>query len=351
MWRGPSARRAFRGVRGADADPPPEVRSSHREDPLPDRGRGAPEAAAGGRRASLRARASRADRQHLDRRAHAGLGLLLLRRDARPLLPGRAARRAHRARRHQERRLRRHRQRALEGCGSSRETAPYSEREAGSRSSSRAASRRSTARTARTSGCSRRPISLLDRIARGDEIPIEEFTRGLDPISADVVEYGGLFAYNKARLAGEVSPPTLATPPRPMTLCEKIIAAHAIVDARSEEDRRPGGEAWRRALRPHRRALLARVRDADGRVAVPGWRRAGRDGDRARERLRLPGSPYVPRTRDAGGAPRGSVCEEQAASLATVQQAFTEAARASSSTARSSATAGPWGRRPSATTR
>ena len=37
-----------------------------------------------------------AHRQHLDRRAHARLGLLLLRRDARSVLPGRPARR-HRA--------------------------------------------------------------------------------------------------------------------------------------------------------------------------------------------------------------------------------------------------------------
>ena len=35
------------------------------------------------------------------------------------------------------------------------------------------------------------------------------------------------------RLAGEVSPPALTTPPRPITVAEKIIAAHAIVDAKS----------------------------------------------------------------------------------------------------------------------
>ena len=73
-----------------------------------------------------------APRQHLDRRDHARVGLLLLRRDARPLLPRRPARRRGRSRRDQERRLRRHRQRHLEGVRlSSRETAPYSELEGG----------------------------------------------------------------------------------------------------------------------------------------------------------------------------------------------------------------------------
>ncbi len=47
-------------------------------------------------------------------------------------------------------------------------------------------------------------FGLVERIRRGEAIPIAEFTRGLDPISAAIVEHGGLFAYNKARLAGEV---------------------------------------------------------------------------------------------------------------------------------------------------
>src|SRR4029077_7539788 len=59
------------------------------------------------------------------------------------------------------------------------------------------------------------------------------FTKGLDPISASIVEHGGLFAYNPARLAGETTPPAITTPARPMTLCEKILAAHVITDAKT----------------------------------------------------------------------------------------------------------------------
>ncbi|MGB9179577.1 MAG: aconitase family protein, partial [Pyrinomonadaceae bacterium] len=50
-------------------------------------------------------------------------------------------------------------------------------------------------------------------------------------ISQTIVEYGGLFNYNKARLAGSVSPPALETERRPMNIVEKIIARHAFVKA------------------------------------------------------------------------------------------------------------------------
>ena len=72
---------------------------------------------------------------------------------------------------------------------------------------------------------------MIERIRRGEEIALAEFTNGLDPISQSIVEYGGLFNYNKARLAGDVTPPSLETKPRPMNIVEKIIARHAFVRA------------------------------------------------------------------------------------------------------------------------
>lgn len=120
------------------------------------------------------------------------------------------------------------------GCGSSRETAPYSEREAGIQIVVAKSIEKIYGQNCQNIGLlTTTDFSILDRIKRGESISIEEFTKGLDPISADVVRYGGLFAYNKARMAGEVSPPQITTAPRPMTLCEKIIAAHAIVDAKT----------------------------------------------------------------------------------------------------------------------
>jgi 3-isopropylmalate/(R)-2-methylmalate dehydratase large subunit len=118
------------------------------------------------------------------------------------------------------------------GCGSSRETAPYAEKWAGielviARSIEKIYGQNSQNIGLLTST----DFSLIERIVRGEEIPLAEFTRGLDPISKSIVEYGGLFNYNKARLAGEVQPPPLETRKRPMTIVEKIIARHAFVRA------------------------------------------------------------------------------------------------------------------------
>ena len=98
-------------------------------------------------------------------------------------------------------------------------------------------------------------FGLIERIRRGEEIPLDGVHQRLDPISQDIVEHGGLFNYNKARLAGEVTPPPIETTARPMTIVEKIIARHAFV--RAGEDRRRGGEAGRRVVCRRRRALLA----------------------------------------------------------------------------------------------
>lgn len=117
------------------------------------------------------------------------------------------------------------------GCGSSRETAPYSELKGGVRLVIAKSIEKIYGQNAQNIGLlTSTDFGLIPRILRGEDIPLDEFTRGLDPISADIVRAGGLFEYSKARLRGELSPPTITTPARPMTLCEKIIAAHAVVD-------------------------------------------------------------------------------------------------------------------------
>ncbi|MGO9832950.1 MAG: aconitase family protein [Polyangiaceae bacterium] len=121
------------------------------------------------------------------------------------------------------------------GCGSSRETAPYSELAAGIRLVIAGSIEKIYRQNAQNIGLlTSTDFGLLARIARGESIPGDEFTHGLDPISAAIVEQGGLFAYNAARLEGRASPPPVVTPLRPMTLCEKILAAHAVVDVRSD---------------------------------------------------------------------------------------------------------------------
>lgn len=118
------------------------------------------------------------------------------------------------------------------GCGSSRETAPYSEVWAGVQLVVARTIEKIYGQNCQNIGLlTTTDFSILDRIKRGEEISLEEFTRGLDPISAEIVRFGGLFTYNKARLAGQVSPPPTSTTDRPMTLVEKIIAKNAIADA------------------------------------------------------------------------------------------------------------------------
>jgi 3-isopropylmalate/(R)-2-methylmalate dehydratase large subunit len=120
------------------------------------------------------------------------------------------------------------------GCGSSRETAPYSELEAGVRLVIAPSIEKIYRQNAQNIGLlTSTDMGLVPRILAGEKIPMSELTAGLDPISAGIVEHGGLFAYNKARLAGAVSPPAVTTAPRAMTLAEKILAAHVITDAKT----------------------------------------------------------------------------------------------------------------------
>ncbi len=71
-------------------------------------------------------------------------------------------------------------------------------------------------------------FSLIDRIRAGHEIPLSEFTQGEDEITRQIVEHGGLFNFNVARMQGKVFLPPLNTNPRPMTLAEKIFARHMV---------------------------------------------------------------------------------------------------------------------------
>jgi 3-isopropylmalate/(R)-2-methylmalate dehydratase large subunit len=118
------------------------------------------------------------------------------------------------------------------GCGSSRETAPYAEKAAGVQLVIAQSIEKIYGQNSQNIGLlTSTDFSLIERIRRGEEISLDEFTKGLDPISQDIVSYGGLFNYNKARLAGQVSPPLVDTPARPMTVVEKIVARHAFVTA------------------------------------------------------------------------------------------------------------------------
>jgi len=77
-------------------------------------------------------------------------------------------------------------------------------------------------------------FSLIERIRSGEEIALSEFTTGEDEITRQVIEYGGLFPFNVARMQGKVFLPAIksagesSAPTRAMTVAEKIFARHML---------------------------------------------------------------------------------------------------------------------------
>ena len=73
-------------------------------------------------------------------------------------------------------------------------------------------------------------FGLIARIRSGEDIPLAEFTAGAGRITRGIIEYGGLFEFNVARLQGRITVPAVTTRKRPMNLAEKIIARHWVTD-------------------------------------------------------------------------------------------------------------------------
>jgi 3-isopropylmalate/(R)-2-methylmalate dehydratase large subunit len=117
------------------------------------------------------------------------------------------------------------------GKGSSREQSPYAELSAGIRLVVAESIERIYRENCQNLGLlTSTDFSLLERIRRGEEIPLRVFTDGEGGITRGIIEHGGLFHYNVARLQGAVTVPAVATGPRPLTLAEKILARHWVTD-------------------------------------------------------------------------------------------------------------------------
>ncbi len=121
------------------------------------------------------------------------------------------------------------------GKGSSREQSPYAEMCAGIRVVIAENIERIYKQNCQNLGVlTSTDFSLIDRIRGGQEISLAEFTAGEDEITRQVIEYGGLFPFNVARMQGKVFLPPIkntgegARSTRPMTLAEKIFARHMV---------------------------------------------------------------------------------------------------------------------------
>src|SRR5690606_27080540 len=116
------------------------------------------------------------------------------------------------------------------GKGSSREQSPFAEMTAGIRLVIAENIERIYRENCQNLGLfTSTDFGLIERIRAGEAIPIAEFTKGTDEITRGIIEYGGLFNYNVARLQGKVTSPSVgdsgdrkADHPVPMTIAEKV---------------------------------------------------------------------------------------------------------------------------------
>jgi len=115
------------------------------------------------------------------------------------------------------------------GKGSSREQSPYAEMCAGIRLVIAENIERIYKQNCQNLGLlTSTNFSLIEKVRAGDEIPLSEFTAGEDEITQQVIEYGGLFPFNLARMQKKVFLPPIKTAKRPMTIAEKIFARHML---------------------------------------------------------------------------------------------------------------------------
>ncbi len=112
------------------------------------------------------------------------------------------------------------------GVGSSRETAVQAEKWCGIRIAIAASFAPIHAGNNINQGVLMGDHDILRRLERGEGVPLEQFCAGLDPVRRLVVQHGGLFPFAKALARGEVELPRPDTGERPMTMAEKILAAH-----------------------------------------------------------------------------------------------------------------------------
>jgi 3-isopropylmalate/(R)-2-methylmalate dehydratase large subunit len=149
------------------------------------------------------------------------------------------------------------------GKGSSREQSPYAEMCAGIKLVIAENIERIYKQNCQNLGVlTSTDFALIDKIRRGDEIPLAKFTEGEDEITRQVIEYGGLFPFNVARMQGKVTLPPITTPKRPMTLAEKIFARH-MGELSSVVSRHSSGNTKAEALKTEDRRLKTFVKPGD----------------------------------------------------------------------------------------
>jgi 3-isopropylmalate/(R)-2-methylmalate dehydratase large subunit len=114
------------------------------------------------------------------------------------------------------------------GTGSSRETAVQAEKWSGIRIAIAASFAPIHARNNVNQGVLMGDHAVLERLQRGEAVPLAEFEKGFDPLTRLVIREGGLFPFAKRLREGGVTLPPRTTASRPMNMAEKIYAAHLV---------------------------------------------------------------------------------------------------------------------------
>ena len=126
------------------------------------------------------------------------------------------------------------------GTGSSRETAPQCERWSGIRiviaESFAPIHERNNLNLGQLMG----NHSMLERLQKGESIPLSEFTSGYDPISKLILESGGILPFAKKLKSGEIELPSNVCEERPMNMVEKMIASKLLSRQGGSQFVKPG---------------------------------------------------------------------------------------------------------------
>ena len=131
------------------------------------------------------------------------------------------------------------------GKGSSREQSPYAELMAGIRVVIAENIERIYNENCQNLGVlTSTDFSLIDRIRAGEEIPLEAFTSDVDPITREIIEYGGLFEYNVARLQGRVTLPPIQSQAHAEGEVEADLSNGAVVRQKRGAGEMDADPAW-----------------------------------------------------------------------------------------------------------
>src|SRR6266852_2688539 len=93
------------------------------------------------------------------------------------------------------------------GVGSSRETAVQAEKWSGIRIAIAASFAPIHARNNVAQGVLMGDHTLLRRLEGGEQVPLDEFTRGYDWLTRNIIQYGGLFPFTQAVARGDLELP------------------------------------------------------------------------------------------------------------------------------------------------